>query len=319
MAERNSDPLSRAERFLWVSGRILERREFEHLFRSGAAMAVLTALLPYQNPDGGFGQALEPDGRGPGSQPVHTLFALRLLDEVGLASGQASGQVVSDICRYLVSVSQPNGGVPFVHPNIADWPKAPWWQVQEGTPGALLPTAALAGLLHKNGVEHPWLGPATDFCWTAIEGLKESHPYEIEACLPFVDHAPDRRRAERAAERLGQLVRDGQLAVLDPDAPERYQPEGYSAGEVHYPHDYAPAESSLARRWFSDAEMARSLDALAAGQEDDGGWPVPWPIWTPITGLEWRGHRTVRALTVLRAHGRPVGEETRAVGARPVS
>src|SRR6266542_1468771 len=122
MADPTTHPLSRAEKFLAVSGRLLERLEFDHLFRAGPADAVLAALLPYQNADGGFGKALEPDGRGPGSQPVHTHFALRLLDEIGLVSGR----VVADICRYLASVSQPDGGVPFVHPNITDSPKDPW-------------------------------------------------------------------------------------------------------------------------------------------------------------------------------------------------
>jgi hypothetical protein len=243
MAESTTHPLIRAERFLWVSGRLLERLEFDHLFRAGPADAVVAALLPYQNPDGGFGQALEPAGRAPGSQPVHTHFALRLLDEIG----RVSGRVVPDICRYLMAVTQPDGGVPFIHPSILGWPRAPWWQVQEGTPGSLLPTASIVAL-HKNGVEHPWVTRATDFCWTAIEGLKESHPYEIEACVPFLDYVPDRRRAEQEAERLGKLVREGRLAVLDPDAPEEFQPEGYAAGEVHYPHDYAVEESSLARR-----------------------------------------------------------------------
>jgi hypothetical protein len=314
-AGRGDDPVSRAARFLAVSSRILERREFNHLFRSGPADAVLAALAPYQNPDGGFGQALEPDARAPGSQPAHTLFALTVLDATGLVSGP----IVADICRYLTSVTQPDGGVPFVYPNIAEWPKAPWWEVQGDTPGSLLPTAAIVGLLRKNRVDHPWLTAATEFCWTAIEALEKSHPYEIEACVPFLDHAPDRRRAESAAERLGALVRENRWAVLDPNALDQFQPEGYAAGEVHYPHDYAQNPTSLARRWFSGDELARSLDALAAAQQDDGGWPINWQVWTPITGLEWRGHVTIRALIILRAYGRLAGQESSAVGASPVS
>ncbi len=46
------------------------------------------------------------------------------------------------------------------------------------------------------------------------------------------------------------------------------------------------------------------LDALVAAQEEDGGWPINWQVWTPITGLEWRGWATIEALKTLQAYGR---------------
>lgn len=295
------DPLARAERFVWLTGRLLERRRFEYLFRSGSPDAVYTALCAYQNPDGGFGHALEPDARGPVSQPLHTLFALRVLDEIG----RCSGPVVTGICEYLASISAPDGGVPNAHPSLRDYPRAPWWRIEDDAPGSLLPTAAIVGLLHKNKVDHPWVDTATEFCWKALAALADTHPYEVEACVPFLDHVPDRDRAEQEADRLGRIVREHRLVVLDPDRPEEaYQPPGYAPGEVHHPYDYAREPASLARRWFSDEEMGRALDALAQAQEEDGGWPVNWLIWTPVTRFEWRACVTVEALRTLRAYGR---------------
>jgi hypothetical protein len=46
------------------------------------------------------------------------------------------------------------------------------------------------------------------------------------------------------------------------------------------------------------------LDALVDAQGEDGGWPVPWPVWTPATGPEWRSWITIGALRTLRANGR---------------
>src|SRR5690242_20846862 len=60
----------RAEEFIWHNARLLERRLFDFHFRSGSSQAVLSALRAYQNEDGGFGNALEPDIRCPESQPV---------------------------------------------------------------------------------------------------------------------------------------------------------------------------------------------------------------------------------------------------------
>jgi hypothetical protein len=79
---------------------------------------------------------------------------------------------------------------------------------------------------------------------------------------------------------------------------------GYAEREWHAPLDYAPEPSSLARRWFSDEEIARDLDALAEDQQDDGGWTFNWRTWNPLTTLEWRGAVTVEAIKRLRAYGR---------------
>ena len=73
----------RAEEFIWKNARLLERRLFEFHFRSGSSRAVLSALRAYQNKDGGFGNALEPDIRCPDSQPVPTQHALEIMDVVG--------------------------------------------------------------------------------------------------------------------------------------------------------------------------------------------------------------------------------------------
>jgi hypothetical protein len=166
----------------------------------------------------------------------------------------------------------------------------------------------VVGLLHRNEVWHAWLFRATDFCWQRIESMETSHPYEIEAAVTFLDSVPDRPRAQAAAERLGRLVRDQRLAVLDPDGVEAWPvAPGYAPGEHHFPHDYAQTPGSLARAWFTDEEMTRSLDFLAGRQQEDGGWPITWRQWAPSTALEARPMVTVEALRTLRAYGRAIG------------
>ncbi len=292
MKPLNAEAVRHAEDYVLRSARVLERRRFDFLFGSGSAEDVVTALVPYRNPDGGFGNALEPDCRAPGSQPVTVSGALSFLDEIGMASGD----LVVGACDYLASVSAPDGGVPFVHPNAGDYPRAPWWQVPGVYQGSLIPTGTIAGLLHKNKVEHPWLGPATEFCWRAIDVLTETSPYEAFACIQFLDQVPDRSRAEAAAARLGELVRAGHHVTFTGD--------GFAAEDTHYPFDFAPSPESLAVRWFTEAEFSSTLDLLIESQKDDGSWPVRWGIWTPATAHEWGGWVTIESLKILRAHGR---------------
>ncbi|MGW3164513.1 hypothetical protein ACWC9Q_16855 [Streptomyces sp. NPDC001142] len=304
MAGTGTSPLNRAEQFIWLTARVLEQRRFAHHFLGGSADAVETALTAYLNEDGGYGHALEPDLRGPVSQPLHIAHALNVLDSVG----RCGGPQVERICRFLTDVSTKEGALPALLPTQRGYPAAPFIPIVDDPPAELLATGPVVGLLHRNAVWHAWLFRATDFCWSAVEALDRSHPYEIEAALAFLDGAPDRARAEAAADRLGRLVREQRLVVLNPERRADYPvAAGYAPGEQHFPYDYARTPDSLARAWFTDEELERSLDHLAAEQQTDGGWPVNWRRWAPGTALEGRPLVTLKALLTLRAHGRDIG------------
>ncbi|MFF5131376.1 hypothetical protein ACFY41_31205 [Streptomyces syringium] len=306
MARSGASPVVRAEQFLWLTARVLEQRRFAFHFLDGGPDAVEAALNAYLGDDGGYGHALEPDLRGPVSQPLHTAHALRVLDEIG----RCGDRRVERVCRYLTAISTADGALPALHPSLRGYPAAPWIPIVDDPPSDLLATGPVVGLLHRNAVWHAWLFRATDFCWAAVDALGQgakTHPYEVEAAVAFLDGVPDRARAEAAAERIGRAVREQRLAVLDPERVTEYPvPDGYAPGEHHFPHDYARNPDSVAAAWFTDAELQRSLDFLAASQEDDGGWPIRWREWAPGTRLECRPMVTIAALLTLRAYGRAV-------------
>jgi hypothetical protein len=280
--------LDAAERFLAANARVLERRRFERLFREGAATPVRDAVAAYRNDDGGFGQGLEPDGRTPASQPAAVMFALQILDE----ADAWEDELVAGACDWLERTAPAEGGVTFVTPTVAGWPHAPWWEPVEGLPASLLTTGDIAGTLHARDVDHPWLARATELMWSRLADLADPGAYGIRGVLAFLQHVPDRERAEAALEQVGPAL--DAVVELDPDAP----------GEVHSPLDFAPRPDSLARRRFDDETIAAHLDRLARGQLDDGGWTFNWQAWSPLSELEWRGAITVRALRILRDNGR---------------
>jgi hypothetical protein len=277
-----------AEQFLLREARLLDRRRFEHRFRDGSAGAVFAALVAYRNDDGGFGNALESDLRGPSSQPVPLEHALDILDEID----RFDPELVGTACDWLASVSTEEGGVPFVLETVGDGPHAPWW---EPTGKAYInPTAGISGLLYKRRIEHQWLEGATAFCWNALDRDFDSiGPDDAVSILRFLEHVPDRDRAEAVFERLGRRI-VGELAALDPAA----------SGYVKSPLDYAPHPDRLGRRLFDDATIDAHLDALAAKQEEDGGWPITWEPPSAAAVREWRGVWTVKTLTRLDDYGR---------------
>ncbi|MBT2209884.1 hypothetical protein [Actinomadura sp. NEAU-AAG7] len=285
----NDADLARAEECLLRDGRLIDRHRFALHFRGGRAEPVLAALRPYENPDGGYGHALEPDLRGEGSQPVPAQHALEILHQAGASDDPA----VARIGDHLASITYEDGGVPFVLPSVRETPHGPWWQSSGEERGTINPTASLAGLLHRAGSDHPWLGPATAFCWRHLEDEgAEPGPYDALAILMFLDHVPDRDRAEAAFARVRDAL--AAPATLDPSA----------EGAVHSPLDFAPAPGGLGRRLFTAEVIDAHLDALIDARGEHGGWDVNFPVWTPVTRHDWRGFLTVERLRTLKAYGR---------------
>jgi hypothetical protein len=279
-----------AREFLLSNGRLLERRRFAYLFEDGPREPVLAALAAYQNPDGGFGNALEPDKRCADSQPIDQEVALSVLEEIG-----PDEAMVAHMCHWLQATSTQEGGVPFTLPTARSAPRAPWWDTDEERPRANInPTASIAGLLYGLGGQHPWLEPAARYCWRQIEESEEFEMHEIQCVLTFLRHAPERERARREISRIGEWVKRSGVVALDPNA------EGY----VCRPLGLAPHPAHPARCFFDDAVIAAHLDALASGQREDGGWAISWPAVTPACELEYRGMMTLAAIKTLRAYGR---------------
>lgn len=290
MADMNAPDIEAAAHFIAAEGRVLEWRRFERLFAGGSPAGVRDAIAAYRNSDGGFGLALEPDGRCPGSQPLAIEFALRTLHE----TDAWDETLAASACDWLAAHEPAEGGAVFVDTSIQGWPHAPWWAPEEGGPASLITTGLIAGTLHARGTGHPWLGRAAKLLWSRIGDLAVAGPYAMRAVLRFLDLVPDRDRARRAVASLTPVITAGGLVTLEPGAP----------GEVHTPLDFAPLPGSLARGMFDEAIIEAHLDHLAAAQRDDGGWMFNWMAWSRAAEREWRGAVTVDALSLLRANGR---------------
>jgi hypothetical protein len=277
---------------LFRNARLIDRRLFECRLGTGSAEDVVHALRPYQNDDGGFGNALEPDLRGPVSQPIHVDMALRILHE----AGTAPPELVARACTYLLSVSGDEGGVPAILPTATHYPRAEHWQPHSWLADELNPTAMIAGLLHAMHFGHSWLDRADAFCWKRLAETKPSDGHELAAVYCFLNHAPDQRRAVQAAEDVADAIPTAGFFALDP--------EDHTGEYALTPLNLAPTPDAMAAALFAPELLDAHLDYLADQQQEDGGWPVTWdpPGDGPL--LEWRGHLTVEALITLQNYGR---------------
>ncbi|MGW5362121.1 hypothetical protein [Actinopolymorpha pittospori] len=289
--------VDRARAFIRSEGRLLERRLAEvHLDHDLSAVpAVVAALAAHRNADGGLGHGLEPDVRAPGSQPLFLDFASDVLDSLAVEGGAevtaAAQDLLGGASSFLAGVATPEGAVPILLPSAAQHPRASHWGDCD-VPAGLNPTAALVARFRAFGIEAAWIEPAAKFCWDRIEapdGVEDAHT--ALCVLRFLETDPDQDRAESAHAAL--CSRLDRLAFFQPRPSDDY---GLT------PLHFAPTPDSPRRRFFADADVDAHLEALAAGQQADGGWPITWEAPGSTAEREWRGVVTLQALRVLAAY-----------------
>jgi len=93
---------------LWIyrNARRIELALWQYEFENGSVEAVLSALLNYQNADGGFGNAIEPDCWNPASSPYATLNAIGKLKNIDFTD--TSHPIMRGIFKYLESGAYSN-------------------------------------------------------------------------------------------------------------------------------------------------------------------------------------------------------------------
>lgn len=142
----SKDTIDRLRETVKRRGRQVDYLMIEHLF-SDRSTEIIEALKAFQNEDGGFGNALEPDLRVPDSSAVATEFAINILDRLN----DVDAELIKKIVNYLEGSFNHIKGYWEIAPKTVDnYPRAVWWNADglEGF-GRHNPSASLLGFLYK--------------------------------------------------------------------------------------------------------------------------------------------------------------------------
>jgi hypothetical protein len=308
MKQLSRAAFGRARQFLKTEARAVDRALFEHRFEGGSLEAVLDALAAYQNEDGGFGRALEPDMRTPSSSALATGIGLRVLTELDVP---AEHEMARKAVLYCRSTYDPETKVWRAIPRDAnDYPHAPWWHDEAGSLARtfddfeIIPRAEIVAYLHHFSalVSADWLREVTEDCVQTLEaqdplGTGGGDDLSCAIALAEADGLPADLEA-RLVERIRAAV--PAVVIRDPA-----QWTGYCAAPlkvIRSPH-------TVGADLIADA-LAAHLDYTIDRQTDEGTWEPNWSwgelypeVW-PQAKHEWRGEITLATLTTLRAFGR---------------
>ena len=139
---------NKAIKYILLNARPLELAIYKYFFENESNQAVIDELSKFQNADGGFGNALEPDFFNPNSSPIATNDAIITLYRVNALNRDC--EIIKGIIRYLEShdsFDEDKKRWLFAIDSNNDYPHAIWWEKQGDGISSFNPSISLATFL----------------------------------------------------------------------------------------------------------------------------------------------------------------------------
>lgn len=301
--------LEKAKPFFARAARPLDYARWRYHFEGGPREAVLDALADYQNADGGFGHALEPDSWNPNSSPMQTWTATELLLEIGHTDKKHP--LVQGILRYLGSGRDFDGqSWAAVIASNNDYPHAPWWRKgsESSSHHSYNPTASLAGFALV------YADPGSELFETAKRIAGEAvEAYFAQGLLADMHTALCYVRLMEYAERA-ETDLPFELSALQARLHEQVR-YSLTADTAEWETGYVCRPSRFVRSpqspFYADNRELSEFECgfLERTQQADGSWPVIWS-WDafeeewPVSRLAWKADIAIKNLLYLKGFAR---------------
>ena len=272
-------------------------------FDSAPADSVVAELMKYQNADGGFGNALEPDLRAPESSALATSIAFQVIREAGRVRSESTASRAVDYLGNTFDNAQLTWRI--VPQSAEGSAHAPWWNQSAGEDAfesfSPNPTAELLGYLYdyRDSAREPLIATLSSKILDHVSRLDTIEIHEFLCCKRLAEtedlHAAFREELLRCMHRL--------LSATVSSVPSEW------AGYGLRPLQIADRPDSPCHEALRDA-VKENLDYEISTQEEEGKWAPTWswgdqfPDAWEKARLEWAGVLTVDKLITLRRHGR---------------
>lgn len=264
---------NKAKEFIYKNARPLDYARWQYLFENGSQENVLSILTAYQNEDGGFGYALEPDCWNPVSSPIQTWAATQIIREIGLKNRKHP--IVLGILNYLEKTEYFSGhSWNNTIPSNDDYPHAQWWNYVVTNEVNYNPTVSLIGfiLLYASS-ESTIYHTAQRLLSEAYEWFKNNCPLEsMHTASCFVELFEDLCECNPCGVDLNEFEKLLQIQikhVLTTDT------SIWSKEYVCKPSLFIHSSNS---RFYKENKQLCDFecDFISQTQLEDGAWNVTW-------------------------------------------
>ncbi|GAB6989082.1 hypothetical protein [Paenibacillus pini] len=281
--------------FLKTKARKLEKSIFEYEFESQSFSAVLDELRRFQNQDGGFGNALDPDLRCKESSTLATVRALEILH-----LNNESIDLIKGALNYLEGTFDKEiFGWDIIPKEAEQSPRAVWWNYGAFRENWGNPNADVIGFFmdYKNDYTLNNLNDLIDFAMKNLLhkcDLTEMH--ELFCYLHLAERLDD--------DRISIIARKLYLFMDNCVSINTEERSGYGATPLQV------VDSPSSPYYSKYGELIPiELDNLIDQQSEDGSWEPNWS-WYQFeeewltAKEEWKGILTLNALRILRNFNR---------------
>lgn len=294
--------VSKAEEYISTNCRPLEQARFNYLFKNGNTNQVIEELKKFQNPDGGFGNGLEPDFLLPESSPLASSLAFQFLDEIA----KPDENVLKKAIQYFESSFVKDRHGWFAVPKeVNSYPHAVWWNWDSEKRQTAIddswgnPSAEIIGYLWKfQGyvvkLDIKELAKHAIDYWNGKTDFESEH--EAYCFVRLYKHL-----SPELAQQLEKTLIDAtkKLVSLDPTSWSKYTPQ---------PLHFASSPDFFLYETVKDA-IGTNLDYLINSINDNGVWSPNWTWhqyeteWSQ-SKVKWEGILTIQNLKTLAAYDR---------------
>jgi hypothetical protein len=288
--------------FVLNYARPIDKSLYLYLFENLNIDDVGQELIKYQNEDGGFGKAIEPDFRLPDSSPMATTIGLQYARELQLPQ---THPIIINAVKYLLKTYNKKQRRWFSVPEeVNNYPHAPWWHVNEETKNAGVesnwanPNAEIVGYLvqYSDLVPSDFLEEVLEIALLKfVEDVQKMEMHDLLCYIKLFEVLPEdhtRTHIKALVNRVKEIVQTTK------EAWENYGPK---------PLTFAPSPHSLLYPYLKE-EIQLNLQ-YEIEQLNENGYCEPNWAWGQFEKAwltakeEWKGSLTVKTIKILDDYG----------------
>jgi len=294
----------------WVyrNARPLEFALWQFYFENGSKEAVLSALVTYQNDDGGFGKAIEPDNWNPESTPYATSHAINILRQIGFTD--MNHPIYQGVLCYLKNTRyQGEHGWFLTIPSNDLVPHAVWWQYSDEENNKhqnIGITASLSGfILLYADADSELYNIALKYADMLFDRIQNDSDYGDMGLLGYCALYGDLKAAKLDNRFDLKFLEDKTRSIIQKNIHE-YVWSNHQ--------DMATVLPTPSRYFYNGNEQAVSdaLDELIKIRPQNEVWNIPWEWYNgsiyanefAISETWWKSYKAIEKLLFLKAHGR---------------
>lgn len=294
-------------KWIYRNARPLDLALWQYHFENGSRDAVLSALLNYQNTDGGFGNTIDPDSWNPNSTPYNAQIVIKMLRQIEFTD--VTHPIYQGIFRYLENTEyKAEYGWFFTIPSNDDYPRGCWWDYNEqrNTYESLGTTASLCGFIIRYGdTQSKLYNLAISYTQMLIEKLKTTTKYGDMGVSGYVELLED-------IESTG-LMDQFDYAFLHEKVPclVRDKILKESNNFMANPLEFVLSPNS---RFYEEnkVEVESALDSILDQRLPLSVWNIPWEWYNgdiyrkefSISENWWKSLKAIEKLLQLKSFGR---------------